>query len=87
MCYLRVNQLPAMLSTLKKSFGMLQRVITKISVLTVLMTSVFGAFMNLAWNDIRQSTSSYEHFREVSSTFLTFSSSVFKEKHWFPQVV
>ena len=50
------------------------------------MASVFGAFKNLAWNNIRKSTSSSEHFREVSATFLTFPSSVLKEKHRFPPV-
>ena len=65
MHYLKVHQLPAMLSTLKN-------VIVKISALTLLMASVFGA----VWSNMRESTSFCENFREASSTFLTFSPSV-----------
>ena len=60
---------------------MLERVITKISVRTVLMTSVFGGFMNLVWCNIRECTSLFEYFREVSSTFLSVSSSGLGETH------
>ena len=49
------------------------------------MASVFGALINLALNNIRESTSSCEYFREVSATFLNFSPSDLKEKHWFQQ--
>ena len=65
MHYLKVHQLPAMLSTLKN-------VIVKISALTLLMASVFGA----VWSNMRESTSFCENFREDSYTFLTFSPSV-----------
>ena len=68
-----------------KSFDILQKVITEISVSAVPMTNVFGALMNLALNKIRESTSSFEHFREVSATFFTFSTSALTEKHWVSQ--
>ena len=68
-----------------KSFCMLQTILTKTSVSAVLMASVFGALINLALNNIRESTSSCEYFREVSATFLNFSPSDLKEKHWFQQ--
>ena len=43
----------------------LQRVISKISKSAVLM--IFGAFMDLVWNNILESVSSCERFREVFS--------------------
>ena len=58
----------------------MQRVITKIPVSTVLMTCVFGVFTNLAWNNIQEFTSSCENLWQISSTFLTFSFLVLKEK-------
>ena len=58
----------------------MQRVITKIPVSTVLMTCVFGVFTNLAWNNIQEFTSSCANLWQISSTFLTFSFLVLKEK-------
>ena len=67
-----------------KSFGRLQRVITKISVSTVLITSLFGVFMNLARYNIRESISSWWTFRRSFFYFSHFFTFSFKRKTLIP---